>query len=302
MAAERSLALLLTSICAFACSTPTPPSRTTKATAPEEVPVNALEAARAAVDGRTGALLHISLLRSILSAESTLRLGQWGQIAQRLGLDPLRDVDTVFVTSTHALDARSAVVIKTSAEPSYLLSKLEAAAVESGALLSTPVGDPPRASLRLKDGSEVTVAIGDVIVALPSYVGFEVDRFAGPVYMPGPFGTEAASFFAFDLSSTLGSIPRWPTELVAAQAFLELDRSGGATIRFDGRTLSHADAERSALSLTQQAHDLLTVNLKLFELELLTPPVFSANDERVEMTTTLSAEELGWLLAFSGSR
>lgn len=275
------------------CATPLPPPAPRPA---PEVPVSAAELARGTMRAKVGALLHVERLRAILAASATERLGDWGEIARDLGLDPMRDVRRVFVTSTHALGDRSAIVIDADAAPSFLRAKLAAA---SGQAL---VGTPPRATLRLADGTQVTVAIGDLIVAVPSWDESALDAFAAPTRLPDPVGDEAASFFAFDLASTLGTLPRWPSTMVAAQAFITLTPGGGGRIRFDGRSTSPEQARADAEALSAEARRLLTVDLKLFDLELLTPPAFSSEAEAVNMTTTLTPEELGWLLAFTGSR
>ena len=274
----------------LACSVPRPPP----AAGPNVQPPVAMESARNAIGGRVGVLLHLDRMRSLTGARSTQRLGSWGLIASKLGLDPMRDVTRVLVTSPHAFSDSSAVVLEVHAPRDFLVGQLALAAGVA------PQGTPPRALVEIEDGVTMAIAIGDVVIAVPARHGKELDAFAAPMRLPAPQGPEAAAFFAFDLASSLGSMPAWPPTIGAAQSTIRLLPDGSGEVHFEAHSATPISAAQDAAALSAEAKRLLTVDLGLFDMEILTPPSFLPDGRSVKMTTHLSAEELAWLLAFTG--
>jgi len=282
---------LLTSACA---STPAPKP----APAPElaAAPDTAAEIARDLVRGRAGGLFEVKRFRFLTSGAAIGRLALWGPSLAQLGLDPMFDVERAFVTSEHALGDSGIAVLE------MARSDREIAAALAANGLQDRDGEFPSTQITLPSGTTRIVALvrpGLVVVA-PPWQASRLAPLRSRARLPRIPGPAAARFFAFEPSSSLGSMPSWPTSLRAAHAELVFEDDGGATITFFAQSLSEVQARADAQALTDEAHRLLAVSLGLFEMHLLDPPEFQADGSLVLMKTTLLPGDVDWILGYTG--
>lgn len=275
------------SACAAPVSLPKP-----KAPLPAvESKLASTEFARDLIDGRIGVLFHVRRFRFHPAGGAIGALGRWGEVVEALGLDPLADVDRAFITAFQASDFNTVNVMELNVSDERVRAGFRALG-----------GSSTSAALKLQRGPEVFVALVGPhrLVAGPKRLASRLWVLAEAEPLPLPEATEAARFFAFEPYATLGGPPSWPSTLLLAQAELEIERGGGATIRFEALSSSPSRAPIDANMLTAEARRLLAVDMGLFDLELLKPPVFYANGRRVVMKAELAAYEVDWVIRFSG--
>ncbi|MBL8740786.1 MAG: hypothetical protein JNK04_06825 [Myxococcales bacterium] len=272
--------------CAQAASPPSPPAPTVKAEK-----LASTELARDLIDGRVGVLFHVGRFRFHPAGASIGQLGRWGDIVSALGLDPLNDVDRAFVTSYQASDLNTVNVIELNVGDERVRAGFRALG-----------GNDSSATFDLRNGPDVFVALVGKhrLVSAPTHIASKVWALGETEPLPRQEAKEAARFFAFEPYATLGSPPSWPSTLLLAQAEIEIVRGGGATVRFEAMSSSESRARADAALLTAEAKRLLAVDIGLFDLEVLSPPVFHADGRRVLMETQLLPTDVDWLIRFSG--
>ncbi|NUP07585.1 MAG: hypothetical protein HOW73_16175 [Polyangiaceae bacterium] len=289
------ISLLATSGCgASSRATPTAP----RAAVAQEDAVSAADLARAIIDGRTGGLFELRAFRfHPTSAEAIGELGNWGEAVKKLGFDPLMDVARVFVVAGHAQDSSAIVVI----EPEVDDDAIAVALVKRGAKIGPDV-PYPQARIPIRGHGDHVAALVQprMLVIAPAHYASELPRMRVRAKLPPPSGRAAAQFFAFDPADSLGYNPRWPETITSAHAEIEFTSRGGAVVRFFADSITDAQAQKDAKSLTEEAHRLLTVDLAIFELHLLDPPVFEAQGRRIFMQSGLLPTDVDWLLRFNG--
>jgi hypothetical protein len=292
---RRSAFVLAVTLSQVGCAVTPPPKP--KPPPVKETPENAAEIARDIVRGRAGALFEVGRFRFHTGGSAIGRLAVWGPSLEKLGLDPLYDVDRAFVTSEYALGDSGIAVLEMNKPDRDV-----AAALAASGLTSNPESAFPATHITLKTGETRVVALvrpGLVVVA-PTYQEQRLDVLRTRARLPRIPGRTAARFFAFEPASSLGSLPRWPTTVFAAHAELEFNDHGGAVIRFFAESTSEKQAVADAAALTEEAHHLLALDLGIFEMHLLDPPSFRAEGRRVMMHTGLLPQDVDWLLRFTG--
>lgn len=288
-----ALALLAASGCATA-----PHAATQSARLDRGAPVIAADLARAVVGGRTGGLFELKQFRfHPNSADAIGSLCHWADAVKKLGLDPLTDVARVFVAASHALDATGIALIQLEVSD----QQAARAITHAGGRAGTGVAFP-RTVVSLPGTEQHVIALiqPGLVVVVPKRLEDRLGALRTRAALPAPEKNVAAQFFAFDPASSLGSTPRWPSTIVAAHADISFTSQGGAVIRFFAESTSDDQARRDAKLLTEEAHRLLTVDLAVFELELLTPPKFQAAGRRGFMEQGLLPGDVDWVLRFKG--
>jgi hypothetical protein len=104
--------------------------------------------------------------------------------------------------------------------------------------------------------------------------------------------------FAKAPCETLTSLLDWPQTLLDVRAEVTLSAEA-ARITVIGRSTSTDQAIRDADALTERVNDRLGVDLVLFRVPLLDDLRFVARGTAVELVTSVSAAQVGLLLALS---
>jgi hypothetical protein len=259
-------------------------------------PESAAEIARDLMGARTGVLFEVNKFRFHPAAGAIGTFGKWAPTLEALELEPLYDVQRVFVTAGHAADSVAISVLELSASDAHVARALE----EHGGARSPFAHATVRPAGATEPYVVALVRPGMVVIA-PERLRDRIGALRVPAKLPAPDGRSAARFFAFEPSESLGSMPRWPATVIAAHAEIEFTDDAGAVVRFFADSTSAEQAKRDSEALTKEAHDLLTLDLALFELHLLDPPVFHASGRRITMETRLLPGDVDWILRYSGS-
>jgi len=297
-----ALAFLLISWALSGCAATTsarPHEPLPEATSHQEPHASAIDIARHIVRGRTGGLFEVRRFRFHPTAASAIGdLAHWAEAVKAIGFDPLHDVDRAFVAASHASNDTGIALLDFEVDDQIVAEALTRVGGRAG-----PTVPYPRARIPIKGREQHTVALiqPGIVAVVPASLESSLEALRVPATFPARDDKAAARFFAFDPSSSLGSSPAWPRTLVSAHADLEFTKRGGATIRFFGDSTSPEQAARDATALTTEAHRLLTVNLGLFEMQILDPPVFASRGRRVVMESDLLPSDVDWLLRFNGA-
>lgn len=250
------------------------------------------EVARDLIDGRVGALFHVRDFRSFPNAGSIGALGSWAEVVEALGLDPMTDVERVFVTSYVSSDRDAIDVIELTIDDPVTRAAFAAIGAR---------GTYAELELSKRYSVAVSLVAPRRLAVAPKRLAASLPALAGTRPLPKPHGKESAEFFSFEPNATVSAPPTWPSTLLFARAEVEMLRGGGAAIRFVGESTSVERAAADAKALTEEARRLLTLSLGFAVLEILDPPVFQAQDHRVVMACTLSPDEVDWLLRVGGN-
>jgi hypothetical protein len=253
----------------------------------------AMDIARAVVDGTCGVLVHVDRLRHLPPAKRLLTLGQWGAALDKLSIDPLEEVRRVFVTSPRIDEtARSATVIELGFEdPDRIRLALEAAATrtEDGSVLSI---DGTRFLVEAPSASALVIVPephGDSLTAHKRLLR------AGAC-LPEPTDDEVLYGFAEKPSETLGDTLPWPDSIRDVHSRLALS-PWGATLDVVATSSSEEQAKKDAETLTAALESRLRVDLVVFQWNILPRGEFEARGDRVELSAQLGRTEVEILLA-----
>lgn len=253
----------------------------------------AMDIARAVVDGTCGVLVHVDRLRHLPATKRMLTLGQWGAALERLSIEPLEEVRRVFVTSPRIDEtARSATVIELGFDdPERIGHELARAGtrVDAGAVLSI-------------DGTRFLVETPSPtsLVIVPEPHGEELTAHArflrsGPC-LPEPSDDEVLYGFAENPSRTLGDTLPWPDSIRDVHSRLTIS-PWGATLDVVATSSSAEQAKHDAEALTAALESRLRVDLVVFQWNILPRGEFEARGERVELSAQLGRTEVEILLA-----
>jgi hypothetical protein len=295
--AHRGLAAVVVALL-FGCSASPAPEAAPAHRAPDTPRASAAELARSVVDGRTGALFEVTRFRFHPTSASAIGdLCHWATAIKRLGLDPLLDIERVFVAANHALDASGIALIVPGVSDQVVADAI--GRLDGAALPGAPY---PRATISMPGEETHIIALIQprLIVLVPESYMDRLEGLRVRAELPAPSEDAAARFFAFDPSLSLGSNPMWPETIVAAHAELAFTSSGGARVRFFADSTSELQAELDAQALSAESRRLLTLDLKIFAVEILEPPRFASRGRRIYMQSGLLPSDVDWLLRIGG--
>jgi hypothetical protein len=258
------------------------------------------DAARDRVAGRFSALVHVDRTRLLLARADTSGLFAWSPLLLRTGVDPLRDVRRAYVTAKSFESPETAMVLELepTESPEQRMSELLATLAERGDEAGPVPGDGRVRTKASGDPYVVGSPMPNTLVALPAPEDGPVPSFAGLGTLPEPHGAEAIEIFAKAPCETLTSLLDWPQTLLDVRAEVTLSAEA-ARITVIGRSTSTDQAIRDADALTERVNDRLGVDLVLFRVPLLDDLRFVARGTAVELVTSVSAAQVGLLLALS---
>jgi hypothetical protein len=268
----------------------------TSAAEAEALPHSAAEIAREMIAGRTGTLLEVRRFRFHPAAHAIGRFGRWGDVVETIGLDPLEDVDRAFVTSAHALDDVSVIVLELAISD----DEVREAMFARGAKADAPF---PKVTLDFSGERRVVALVRPgLLVAVPSWLEDRLRSLTAATALPPPEGQEAARFFAFDPPQSLGTMPKWPDSVISARAEVAFTPVGAARVTFEALSTSPEQARLDAAEMKATTDDLLTLDFALFEMDLLDPLTFTTEGRAIRMETTLLPGDVDWVLGYTGQR
>lgn len=275
--------------------------------APAEPPKakNAHQIAQSLVGGKVSGLVFVDRVRGHAVGRKLLNLGPARELLEGTNVDPLQDLERVFLTGPSAHDARVVLFAEhTIAEQRLplVVQDLVRKSEPPGQIL--PEHPFPAVRVQKKRFSGVVAFLPPrFVVAVPEDLVGQLGAFASTGGLPDPTGPEAAQIEALDPHRTLRArgAPRVPESISAAHAAIVLNRSGGVTVSAIGQSTGPEQAPKDARDLTEAVDDATSVKLGIVKIRAFRPVVFSPQGDKVVSKLDLSQTEVEQLLSLANA-
>lgn len=271
------------------------------AQAPKPKPRNAIQLAIELSGARLTSMLRVDRLRGHALAPKLAELDDVRELLEGTGVDPLRDLERVFVASSGVHRDDKAVIV---AEHKLAEEKLKAA-MDALVARSQPPGAwmkesaVPAARVTLRGHARVIAAVApSFVVVVPETLAGGLRRFEGTGGFPEQDGAAALVTDVKEPAVTLRvpRAPRIPETISTARITVELSSDGGADVKADALSASPEQAVEDARSLTEAIERATTVKVAFVRVRFFQAAPFRAEGDRVESRVHLSEGELHTLL------
>jgi hypothetical protein len=304
----RATALLVSALLGFApglpaCTGAAPPTPQS-AEAPRPKPKTAHLLALQIVQGKVGTMIYMDRLRGRPAAIKLAQAGYLGDLFEGTGVDPMRDLERVFIASTGITDHDRAVIVAQhrlqQAQLREAIDKLVARSTPPGAWLDD-LG-LPAARITLHGRTRIVAVVDDEYVAvLPEALAAEAKKFLGTGGFPDPDGPESVVTVAQDASHSLRAprAPHIPDTISTARITLRFQDDGTVDAAGDGESTSAEQAVKDALALTDAVDRATSVKIAILRVRFFKPVPFRAEGSHVKTDVHLSPDEVDKLLGMA---
>jgi hypothetical protein len=294
---------LASSLVLAACGGAAPEPSAPEASATPERARDAHRIASELVGGRVGGLLHVERLRGHPLGRRLLGLGEVRALLEGSDLDPLVDLERVYVTGPSASERRAVVFAEHKLDETRVDRAVAQLVEKSQPRGQLVLGKPyPVVRVQRGDGSGLVAFLPPrFVVVVPEDLEARIDDFANTGGLPGPEGAEAASIVAWQPSETLRAhgAPPVPASVAVARARVTLQSGGGALVEAEGDSASPEQAELDAAELQASIDRATTVQLGFVRMKVFRTIPFRSEESRVLAQVDLSASELAQLLGLA---
>ncbi len=268
--------------------------------APPPKPKDAAQIAQALVGGRVSGLVWVDRVRTHAVGRKLMALGPARELLDGTSVDPLQDLERIFVTGPSANESRVVFfgehTIADARIPSVLADLVRKSEPPGQMLPDIPY---PAVRVQKKRFSGVIAFVPPkFVVALPEDLLGGLGSFERTGGLPDPTGPEAARIVAMEPSKTLRArgAPRIPDSITAGDATIILNRDGGATVNAIGQSASAEQAPSDARELTESIDDATSVRLGPVRIRAFRQVVFAPQGDKVVSKVDLSKAEIDQLL------
>lgn len=274
------------------------------AEAPRPKPRTAHLVATGIVHGKVGTLVYVDRLRDRPAALKIVNAGYLAEVFDGAGLDPMRDLDRMFIAFTGITSEDRAVVI---AQHKLSPDQLRAA-VDALVAKSEPPGEwlknlgMPAARVTVRGHTRVVALIDDEYVAvLPEPLAGEARKLLGTGGFPDPEGDESVSTIARDPAQSLRAprVPRIPETISEARVTLRFGKDGSVDASVVGQSSSEQQAEQDARMMQDEVARATSVKVSIFRVQFFKQVPFRAEGKEVKSDLHLSADEVDKLLGMA---
>lgn len=260
--------------------------------------------AQAMIGGRVSALVFVDRVRDKPIAPQLLALGPVREVLEGSELEPMRDLDRVFVTGPSAAQQR-AVVFAEHNLPRDRIPDLVSEMVRKSDPKGQVLEAAPNWKVRVERRGRVGVVAfyePNFVVVVPPDLADKLDAFAATGGLPGPTGEEAAKFVVAEPSTSLRArgVPRIPESISALGGDVFLPRDGRVEVAVVGQSTAE-QAQSDAQTLTRAVDDATSLDLGIVKMRAFRPVVFAAAGDRVATRLELSQGEVSQLLSLAQS-
>ena len=252
----------------------------------------------AAIDlagGNVGALVHVDRLRGHPTTWPITRVAGFGKLLDDLGLDPIFDVERVFVTAGGVVSCRPVIVIRhrlDRARVEAAFEKLLDNSREPGAHVEG-LGFPA-VRVRTRKLKQLVIAPRpDHIVMLPFDQAKLASTFAGAAPLPPPKADEV--WFGWSNESGWPPFPEIMSGFSLSGGSLTAFIGDKHTVKLRGWARSQTEARQNAALLQKAADSVL--KLPIIGAMIVDPIEFRANGDEVSTDVVLGPSEHEWILA-----
>ncbi|MFO0547830.1 MAG: hypothetical protein U0271_05555 [Polyangiaceae bacterium] len=251
------------------------------------------------IQGKASALVFVDRVRPHPVGQRLMALGLVKDALSGTNIEPLSELDRVFVTTPAVSEQRAIVFAEHHLTPEQITDRVQAMVAKSN-----PPGEV------LTQGPEWTVHVqkrgrsGVVAFLEPNYLVVVPDEFADRISafentggLPDPHGEEAAELFAVDPATTLAGrgIPAIPASLTNLGADIFLRPDGGMTVDAAGQATKDS-AGSTAASLTGMLDDAMSMDIGVTKLRAFPQIKFQPDGDKVVTHYELSADEVDRLI------
>jgi hypothetical protein len=255
------------------------------------------------VGGQVGALVWIDRLRGHPVGPRLLSFGAARGILEGTSVDPLKDLERIFVTSPSVNDKRAVMF----AEHNLTQDRIPGVMNDLVRKSDPPgqiVADAPFPMVKVQRkgrGGIVAFLPPNFVVAVPEDLAQSLGAFAETGGLPGPEGIEAALAIANNPSETLKArgAPDVPSTISTARALITLRPDGGASVDTDAQSASPQQADQDADALTEEIDRLTSVKLGFMTIRAFDKIVFKPKGDQVVSHTSLSRGQLDQILGLA---
>ena len=272
--------------------------------------------ALAITGGKVSTLIYVDRVRSHplgpkLAGLPMYRDALSGDALAGMGLDPMKDLERVFVVAAKATDEAGAVWVGEHNQPFEKVRKALDNVVTKGK--PDKQGRPaqwldglgvPAARVTMRGRTRVvTLPTPNLIVVLPEANAAQAAGFAKSGGLPDPNGPEAAQMLALDPSKTLRvkRAPKIPKSISKMRGSVVLTRGGGASVRLVGDSTSAEQAKKDAKTIQKRVDKATSVKVSVVRLRVFKPIVFRSVGHQVKTNVEVSASELDTLLSLASA-
>jgi len=275
---------------------------------PAPPPRNAAQVAQAISGGQVSAMVYVERVRGHAIAPKLEALTVWKQVLEGTGLEPMRDLERVYATSTSTSDESHSVLVA-----EHKLTMVEAKkAIDIFVKRSSPQGEWvagsafPLARVTVKGRKRVVALPTDkLVIILPEALAQQAAGFSGSGGLHDPSGPEAVVATALQPQKTINvrlkRFPKIPKSLSLATATVELTRDGGAKVKFLGKSNTPEQAKKDAKALTKRVDKATSVKVSVVRIRFFQKVVFRAEGDQVKANVTVTSSQLDRMLSMASA-
>jgi hypothetical protein len=255
------------------------------------------------VDGKVGTMLHMDRIRDRPAAQRVVSSGLVGDYLDGTGIDPLRDVQRVFVASTGIRQSdRAVVVVWHRLGEAQAKAMLGALVQRDGSGAWLPDVGVPAARVVIKGHTRVIALVApEYLVVLPVDNAKDAAKFAGTGGLPDPEGSESGLTIAQEPSKSLHAphLPDIPESIKSARILLNLGTDGSVDFAVDGESLNEEQAKADAQTMGKEVENATSIKVAIVRVRLFKPVDFRAEGAHVKTEVHLSAQEVDKLMGMA---
>ena len=272
---------------------------------PPPPPRNAHEMAREIVQGEIGVLVHVDRVRKHKLAPRLQTLPGVGDTFEGTGIEPLRDVDRIFVAAKDASDREAVIMVAEHHVPpekvkAAMQAMVDKSGEDGGFLTDYPV---PAARVSVRGRKSVILAVNDTLMVVTSEVYAKGAAVLGKTGgLPMPNGKAAVTARANKPSESLKAkyAPAIPPTIEHATAEVTLGNDGGAFVNVVGQSTSAEQAKADATELTHNLEQAASVKVSVVRIRVFEPIAFHADGDQVKGERKIARSELERLIGLAG--
>ncbi len=281
----------------------TPDGAQSAAPAEAPKPKDAAQRAEALIDGKVGALVWVDRVRKHPVGARLLAMPMVADLLEGTGLDPMNDLERVFVSGPGTDKGRAVMFAEHNLDPVRAHAALESVIQKSnppGEMLTGLPYEAAKVTIRGRSGVVAFLA-PHYLVVVPEDLAPRIPSFVGTGGLADPNGPEAAIAVAIDPSQTVRAprVPRFPATVSRATATLVLRADGGADVDLVGDDAGEDQAAQDARQLTGDIERATTMKIAFVTIRVIDPIVFTAQGNQVKAKVDLSRAQIDQLLGLA---
>lgn len=314
MLRRRSLLALLTSQALVACGgANTDPNTPQGGTEPDGVaPVpppapDAHERAIAATGAKIYGTLHVERIRNHPLAPQLIEMAsQETKVLEGTGIEPLQDVDRVFVAAKSAKDPEAVMaVLEHHVEADRLKTAMQTMVDESGEEGRWVEGEPyPTAIVYVEKRHSLVAAVTPTMLVITSpAMKDKVKTLAGTSGIPEPTGEEALSAYVSEPRATLENpkgTPPIPATVAYAEGTITFQANGDADVHIEGKSANPAQARDDAKEINDALIEATSAKMGPVRVQVVKPITFAAEGDMLKGDRKVTLAEMQTIVSLAG--